>query len=160
MIFAGDLIEIVYNSQFKLKGYFVKTEKFGNNYFRVFYKDFLTDELKQAVVSKNTEIRNKKRIKNYIYCITCNQTGKQYIGRTSNDINTRFNAHFAESKQSYSQTPLHIDMRKYGKSSFSVEKLYEYYADRQKDANIIEQKFIKELNTEYPNGYNISVFGV
>ena len=158
MIQEGDLIEIVYNPHFKLKGYFISAQPSFSNSFLVKYYDFISGEQKSAVVSTNTVIRNKKRIKNYIYCITCTVTNKKYIGRTSGTIEERFKQHFHESKQPYSQTPLHVDMRKYGKKYFCIEKVCEYYADRQKDANKVEQEFIRMYNTQVPYGYNKSVY--
>lgn len=156
----NDLIEIVYNSQFKFKGYFLEIKKTDEKRYEILIEDFILGKKKWIPVDEKTIIRNKKKIKNYIYCITCVENGKKYIGRTCNSVEQRFTNHFAESKNPYPNTPLHNDMLKYGKEKFIVETLFEYYADRQKEANKIEQDFIKNYNTAYPNGYNISVFEV
>lgn len=155
----GDLIEIVFNSQWKFKGYFVKCETYCNNSYKVFLKDFISGKQDFHIVNNKTLIR-KKEIVNRIYCITCLTTNKKYIGRTINSIQHRFRQHFEDSKKCYSQTELHKDMAKYGKKAFKVEELFTYSADRQKDANKIEQEYIKKYNTAYPNGYNQAVFGV
>ena len=156
----NDLIEIVYNSQFKFKGYFQEIKKICENRYDIVIEDFISGKKKIVPVDNKTIIRNKKKVKNYIYCITCIENGKKYIGRTCNSVEERFRNHFSESKSIYHKTPLHKDMSKYGKKSFVVETLFEYYADRQKDANKKEQEYIKKYNTAYPNGYNLSVFEV
>lgn len=46
-------------------------------------------------------------------------------------------------------------MQKYGIDNFKVEKLYEYYANSPREANKVEQEFMKKYNTKIPYGYNV-----
>lgn len=151
----GDLIEIIYNPQFKEKGYFISGRKYSKNLIIIRIREFISGNEKNCSITPKTYIRYIGKVKNYIYCITNKINGKKYIGRTSKSIKERFISHLHESKYPYSQTPLHIALRKYGKDNFEIEELFSYYADRQKDANIIEQNYIKKYNTKIPNGYNV-----
>ena len=153
----NDLIEIVYNPQFKYKGYFLDIVKNCEDSYTIKMKDFITGRIDYHNISKNTEVKVIGRVKNSIYLITCLINGKQYIGRTSTTVEQRFRSHISESRK-YPITPLHIDIKKYGEDNFKVETLFEYYADRQKEANKTEQEFIRKYNTAYPNGYDLSVF--
>lgn len=145
----NQLIEIYYNPHLKYKGYFQKIE---NN--SIWIKELYTNKLNYHYINHikiycvNT--------KNNIYLITNLKNGKKYIGRTIKDINERFLQHKRESRQKYSQTPLHIEIQKYGIENFKIEKIYEFNADTQKEANKIEQFYIKKYNTKIPNGYNVA----
>lgn len=152
----GDLFEIVYNPHFKIKGYYINLEKFGENSFILKYKNFISENIDSCVISKDTHIRVIGKLENHIYLITNTINGKQYIGRTCNSVEERLKNHFRESSKPYSQTALHKDMQIYKKENFIIEKLYSFYASRQRDANKIEQEFIKKYNTKIPNGYNIA----
>lgn len=144
----GDLIEVYYNPHFKFKGYF---QKFENNY--VYVKDLRTQKIDfhDINVTKIYYVNTK----NTIYVITNLINGKQYIGRTIGTIENRLRQHKNESKQPWSQTPLHIDIQKYGIENFKIQKLYEFSADTQRIANIPEKFFIKKFNTKQPFGYNV-----
>lgn len=83
----------------------------------------------------------------YIYCITNNINGKQYVGLTTRTVN--------ESK-SYYGSGIHIKraIKKYGKVNFSKDILEEI-TDEDK-LSTCEQYWITELNTISPNGYNLT----
>lgn len=93
----------------------------------------------------------------YIYCLTNRQNGKQYIGRTNN-VQNRQNQHKNDSfnincPRKYN-TALAGAIRKYGWDNFDMKIL-----DKNEDFHIInelEKKYIKELNTKPPQGYNLS----
>ena len=144
----NQLIEIYYNPQLKYKGYFQKIE---NNF--IWIKELYTNKL-ECHYLKHIKVYYVNT-KNNIYLITNLKNGKKYIGRTINDINERFLQHKREGKQLYSQTPLHIDIQKYGIENFTIEKIYEFYADTQKIANETERFYIAKYNTRVPNGYNV-----
>lgn len=152
----GDLFEIVFNSHFKVKGYLINYEQYSQDFFKIRLRGFIDNKENTYVIKNNTYIRYIGKVENHIYIITNILNGKQYIGRTCNSIEKRFKHHFTESKQLYSQTALHKDMQLYGKQAFKIEKIYSFYADRQKDANKVEQEFIKKYNTKIPNGYNMA----
>lgn len=144
----GDLIEIYYNPHFKFKGYFKKIE---NNY--IYVKDLKTQKLDfhNMNMAKVCYVNTKHTI----YMVTNLINGKKYIGRTTGNIDKRLRQHKNESKQPWSQTPLHIDIQKYGIENFIIQKLYEIKADTQKIANRTEQFFIRKFNTKQPFGYNV-----
>lgn len=84
-----------------------------------------------------------------IYIITNNCNGKQYIGQTRDDPQTRWERHlWGGDNDDY---PLYRAMRKYGKSNFSF-KIIEEIDNKLLDAR--EIYWIKKKNTYVPNGYN------
>ena len=144
----GLLVEVVYNQHLKYKGYVEDVDD------KCIYIRDLYDSCIKSHILKFVKIYNINT-KNTIYIITNKVNQKQYIGRTIDNIEKRLRQHYTESKHCYSQTPLHIDMQKYGIENFTIEKLYEFSADTQKIANITEQCYIEKFNTKIPNGYNI-----
>lgn len=88
-----------------------------------------------------------------VYRITCIPTGKQYIGITQQSLRQRWHGHCGAK----SGTAISNAIQKYGRSAFTIEILYE--AEDRLEANIIEETFIAEYGTRYPNGYNIAVGG-
>lgn len=105
-----------------------------------------------------------------IYKIRCKETGLEYIGLAPHfkpfDENEKWGAqkryrdHFndAKTEEKYEKTmsELHKAMMKYGPDNFEIEILVccdEKYLDH------YEQHFIKDYNTVYPNGYNMTEGG-
>ena len=93
----------------------------------------------------------------YIYCLTNKVNGKKYIGRTNN-IRVRKTQHKNDSfnincPRKY-KTALARAIRKYGWENFTMEILEEN--DDFLIINELEKKYIKEMNTKPPNGYNLS----
>lgn len=92
-----------------------------------------------------------------IYSITNAVSGKKYIGQTHKEyLSNRIGLHFADAKRG-KKSPLYDDIRKQKRSDFEVEVL-------EKDVPVDqlwdkEKHYIKELNTVYPNGYNIALGG-
>lgn len=86
-----------------------------------------------------------------IYCITSLDTGKQYVGR-STDLKTRLRAHKYDSVNHPEYSPkLYADMRCYGTERFRVELLEEC---GEGDLASREQYWLNRLGTA-SNGYNI-----
>lgn len=87
-----------------------------------------------------------------IYLRTNTVNGKQYVGQT-NDMKKRdyqwFNTNWF-----YAGTYITNARNKYGTENFKTEILKE--CDTQDELNHWEQYYIKELNTKYPNGYNLT----
>lgn len=87
----------------------------------------------------------------FIYCITNDINGKQYVGKTTDTIEKRFKEHIKDStRPRCEKRPLYDAMNKYGIEHFSVSQLEEC------DLSILEERekyWINELNT-FHNGYN------
>lgn len=95
-----------------------------------------------------------------IYCYTNLVNGKKYIGQTI-DQESRKKAHksaMINEKNCEYNTPLHRAFRKYGYENFSYEILEENI-DNFDELNEKEIAFIKEFQSQVPNGYNIEAGG-
>ena len=90
-----------------------------------------------------------------VYLRTNLVNGKQYVGQTKDfqkrekDWNCLVNR--------YANFYLTEERKKYGLENFKTEILAE--VDTREEAWDLEQKFVKELNTLFPNGYNKSYGG-
>ena len=83
-----------------------------------------------------------------VYKITNTITGDFYIG-SSKDVKHRWMQHKCPSKwNDNSNSPMYIDMRKYGKDKFVFEVLEEVEPDKLKET---EQYFIETLKPTYNN---------
>ncbi len=87
-----------------------------------------------------------------VYKITNEKTGLVYVGQTIRTLRRRFVCH-ANGKTA---TPLREAIREYGRTSFSIEALEQCPLDV---ADEVERKWIAELNTIFPNGYNLQSGG-
>lgn len=93
----------------------------------------------------------------FIYVITNDINGKQYVGKTNGTIQDRFNGHISDSKKRRCEKrPLYSAMRKYGVEHFYVEQLEECSSD---DAPIRESYWIDKLQTYGSSGYNATKGG-
>lgn len=85
-----------------------------------------------------------------VYLRTNKVNGKQYVGQTKN-IKRR--EHYWTSKKSnYANKVLNEDRFKYGLENWETEILA--IVNTREEAWKLEEEFIKELNTRFPNGYN------
>lgn len=92
----------------------------------------------------------------YIYCITNQINGKQYVGKTTYSVTKRFQEHCADSKKERCEKrPLYDAMNKYGVEHFIVEQLIEC---DELELNSYEIFFIDKLDT-YHSGYNATKGG-
>ena len=92
----------------------------------------------------------------YIYCITNQINGKQYIGKTTESITKRFKEHCRDSKKERCEKrPLYDAMNKYGVQNFIAEELIQCEPD---ELDSYEKLFIEKLDT-YNNGYNATKGG-
>lgn len=93
----------------------------------------------------------------FIYVITNDVNGKQYVGKTGNSIEQRFREHIADSKKRRCEKrPLYRAMNKYGVEHFSIELLEECSIE---DSSEREMYWIKTLNTYGHTGYNATLGG-
>ena len=96
---------------------------------------------------------NMKKYTVYLRRNTIN--GMQYVGQTSNF--KRREKEWKCLKASYTNKYIDEDRVKYGLDNWSVEILGE--ADNREEAWELEQRFIRDFNTIWPNGYNLSKGG-
>lgn len=100
----------------------------------------------------------------FIYCYTNLINNKRYIGQTNN-FNRRKRQHIQDSIHQHIgheiayQQPIHCAIRKYGIDNFKIEILETINTENWQDVNELETKYIKELNTLAPNGYNLKAEG-
>ena len=90
-----------------------------------------------------------------VYIRTNVINGKQYVGQTSNIIQR--NRDWNCLKKSYANPIIDSEREKYGRENFKMEILAE--VDNRNDADLLEDKFIKEFDTIFPNGYNMQSGG-
>ena len=87
----------------------------------------------------------------FIYVITNDINGKQYVGKTNDTIDIRFHQHILEKhKKRCEKRPLYNAMNKYGIEHFSIEELEECSPE---EAPEREAYWIDKLDT-YHYGYN------
>ena len=81
--------------------------------------------------------------------------GKCYVGQTG-DLKTR-EYNWKSFSNTYANNHINEDRAKYGLDNWTVEVLAT--TDNREDAWELEQRFINDYNTLWPNGYNISKGG-
>ena len=92
----------------------------------------------------------------YIYVITNDINGKQYVGKTTDILEERFKDHCKPYMLTHWQgRPLYAAMNKYGVEHFSIQQIGEY---PEEELGKWEQFWINELDT-YKNGYNATLGG-
>lgn len=99
----------------------------------------------------------------YIYCITNHLNGKQYVGQTNVSVDSRYNEHIRCAIKTESHLLLYRSIRKYGVDNFSVDTIDTVSAESASELkallNELEIRYIAELNTYMPNGYNMTKGG-
>lgn len=90
----------------------------------------------------------------YIYKIINNINNKIYVGKTSNNINSRFKEHIRDSRKIEERhRPLYRAFNKYGIENFSIELIEETNFPEER-----ERYWIEQLGS-FKNGYNATVGG-
>ena len=94
----------------------------------------------------------------YIYVINNKKNNKKYIGKTSQDIQSRFKEHsYRALSHTHDYLPLYSAINKYGLDEFQIE-IIETVSDIEQ-LNDREMFWIKEYNSLVPNGYNLTLGG-
>jgi group I intron endonuclease len=93
-------------------------------------------------------------MKGIIYKLTCNITGKVYIGKTCRGLNARIRDHIYAAKKN-SQYHIHRAIRKYGINNFKFEELIQ---DIDTELDNLEKQYIKLYNSK-EEGYNLTEGG-
>lgn len=91
-----------------------------------------------------------------IYVITNLVNSKKYVGQTKKTLSCRFNEHKRVAINGGKMSPLHHAIRKYGVSNFQISLLHQV---PENELDNMEIKYIADLNTICPNGYNIKSGG-
>lgn len=81
------------------------------------------------------------------------KTGFRYVGQTVSVLRKRWNGH-CQSAKSGRGWELSKAIREHGSDTFQLKILCE--CETKQDLNVAERKFIAELNTVWPNGYNMT----
>lgn len=91
-----------------------------------------------------------------VYCHTHIESGRRYVGLTSQTVKKRWNQHVTKSKSSKGgRWHFPNAIRKYGKNAFSHEVLA--ICDSLEEANEIEREKIEEFQTRDPRfGFNLA----
>ena len=95
-----------------------------------------------------------------VYLITCQVTGKRYVGLTKRDLRGRWYDHRSSARQPNKPrgcTAIAAAIRKYGYQAFTIECLA--IAFSRADAGHLEKMLIAELRTVAPGGYNVTAGG-
>lgn len=85
-----------------------------------------------------------------VYAVTNLSNGMKYIGMTKN-LKSRWNNH---ANATYYGSKLHEAIRSEGKDNFEFTHLADCFT--RKDAELLEKTFIDDMDTKYPNGYNLT----
>lgn len=95
----------------------------------------------------------------FVYLIKNTDSGKSYVGITRKNYLKRFSEHLRVAEKSRLLNPegLHAAIRLLGKKRFKIEILAE--AKTIGELQRLERKFIKDLSTLSPHGYNLSTGG-
>lgn len=88
-----------------------------------------------------------------VYKITNSVNGKSYVGQTILGLRRRWMMHCAKSRADIPKRRIHIAMKKYGIEAFTVECIGS--APDRESLNNLEEKFIEDLATTAPTGYNV-----
>jgi hypothetical protein len=118
----------------------------------------------------NEILNDNSQVIGQIYIITNIITNKKYIGQTlSHRKNNnkyrpfgyqgRFKDHISEALCNTKKKQcsyLNNSIRAYGKGAFKVELILEC---NKEELDTMEQKYINDYNTLYPNGYNLTIGG-
>lgn len=90
-----------------------------------------------------------------IYLRTNLVTGKQYVGQTENFKHRE--SCWKCLKYTYANQYIDNDRKEYGVENFKVEVID--HCETQEEAYELEEYYIKEYDTKYPNGYNLTEGG-
>jgi hypothetical protein len=129
----------------------------------------MDQEIQRRLIYIDELLDNNDCILTDIYLITNKVTGKQYVGQSNTHrlnhgryrpfgYKMRFTDHIREafSNKKKQCTALNNSIRKYSKDAFDVELIERTLPE---NANVVEEKCIKNYNTLAPHGYNLSKGG-
>ena len=89
-----------------------------------------------------------------VYLLLCEKSGFCYIGQTVSTLQARWKGHCSYALKLKSQWEISKAIREHGVDSFKLSILCE--CESKEELNIKERQFIKEHNSVWPNGYNMT----
>jgi group I intron endonuclease len=89
-----------------------------------------------------------------VYLVTNRIDGKKYVGKTQKTVQARWADHCGNARNPKKQEYLYRAIRKHGAENFSVEILAQ--VSTLEELNSSECRFIAELGTLAPDGYNMT----
>lgn len=92
----------------------------------------------------------------HIYKFTHLESGRSYIGQTTQDPNRRRLEHISDSRYTTREYHFHNALRKYGIAAFTFEVIAE--ALSLDDLNLLEEKYVAQFDS-ITNGFNIRQAG-
>lgn len=92
-----------------------------------------------------------------IYCHTNKVNGKRYVGQTVNSMEFRWKDHLRSANRNEGARLFGRALRKYGADAFEHEVLET--VETQAEADKTEAKWIAQLRSRAPKGYNLAVGG-
>lgn len=87
-----------------------------------------------------------------VYELTCRTTGKKYVGQTTRDVSWRWKEHVNYAMKG-ALWRLSVAIRCHGADDFNHRVICECESSEELDN--LERHWISELNTMWPNGYNM-----
>lgn len=93
-----------------------------------------------------------------VYKITCDLTGKSYIGVTVQESERRFARHKRLARLGYQGMPIYDAIRAFGEDEFAIAVIYE--AASKEEMFIVERALIAAHGTMVPRGYNLARGGL
>lgn len=88
-----------------------------------------------------------------VYELVCMKTDMRYIGQTICGLDARWKGH-CDAARNGIKWMLSVAIREHGVDSFQRRIICE--CDSKKELDTAERRFIKEFNTVWPNGYNMT----
>ena len=93
-----------------------------------------------------------------IYLVTNVANGKQYVGLTTTSLDERWCGHLRQALNNHEKPSLlHKAIAEFGKENFTIEVID--CASSAEDLRAKEREWIKSMNTQRPNGYNVTLGG-
>lgn len=90
-----------------------------------------------------------------IYIIKSKTSEKSYIGQTNSTTEKRWKKHLDAQRRNKTTSALYLAIEKYGIEDFEVKSIVDGNMDK-KQLNELEVKYIAEMNTLSPKGYNLN----
>ena len=109
-------------------------------------------KIKQKLAYERRKEKNKGNEKFTVYLRTNKANGKQYVGQTK-DFKSR-ESDWKCLSINYANKVITEERKEFGLENFDSIILAE--VDTREEAWELERKYIKEFNTKFPNGYNMS----